>query len=282
LFDAEEMRMLETCATLIALSIERDQSLLAAREAEIQVQTEHVRNSLLSAVSHDMRSPLAMIAVSASSLLDGSMEQNGQPRQEMLETVVDESNRLARQVDNLLEMARMNSGNFELNRQWHVLEELIGVTLTRLRGELKPYAVHVDIPGDFPLLWVADALMEQVFSNLLENAIRYTPPGSAIDISARVRAEVVEIKVADDGPGLRPGSETKVFEKFFRGTTTIADGQRGVGLGLAICQGIIRAHGGTISAANRPAGGAEFTITLPCPTQRPAVNLEDALSTVDS
>jgi two-component system, OmpR family, sensor histidine kinase KdpD len=273
--DTEERRMLEACASLIALSIERDQSRVEAQQAQIRVQSERFRNTLLSAVSHDMRTPLATIAVTASSLLENSLGQNSANGQQMLQTVVDESHRLARQVDNLLEMARLNSGTLVLNPQWQVLEELVGVALSRLRMELRDRPIHVDIPADFPLLWLSSDLLKQVLVNLLENTIRYTPAGTAIEISARYDADAAVMIVADRGPGLPPGSEAKVFDKFYRGTKLVADGQRGIGLGLPICQGLMQAQGGTISAANRPTGGAMFTIVLHCPQQCPQINPAD-------
>jgi two-component system sensor histidine kinase KdpD len=271
----EECKMLDTCASLIALSLERDRLLTKAREAELQVQAEQLRNSLLSSVSHDMRTPLALIAVTASGLLDESIDQRGTTKQEMLQTVVDESNRLARQVENLLEMARLNSGDIALHKQWHVLEELVGVSLARLRAELNHHAVHIDIPGDLPLVYVADTLIEQMFVNLLENAVRYTPPGSGIEIEARQSGTMVEVRVVDNGPGFPPGSEAKLFDAFFRGKSTVADGQRGIGLGLAICQGIVRLHDGEIRAANRAGGGAEFTISLPCAAGSPDITEDE-------
>jgi two-component system sensor histidine kinase KdpD len=144
-----------------------------------------------------------------------------------------------------------------------VLEELVGVALSRLRRELTGRTVRVSIPEDFPLLWVAGDLFEQVLVNLLENAIRYTPADSGVEISATMNGTEYQVIVADQGPGLPAGSETKVFDKFYRAGTVVADGQRGIGLGLAICRAIIDAHDGRISAANRPAGGAMFTIQLP-------------------
>jgi two-component system sensor histidine kinase KdpD len=191
---------------------------------------------------------------------------------------VDESRRLARLVDNLLDMTRLESGAAVPNRQWHVLEEIVGLARSRLRRELNQHAVVVDLPADLPLVEVDALLLEQALVNLLENAARYTPTGSRIEVSARAAADRVELRVADNGPGLPPGSEARVFEKFFRGTAPAPDGRRGVGLGLAICQAIAQAHGGRIAAVNRPGGGAEFCITLPCRGPAPEVARDAAPS----
>lgn len=269
--DPEERRLLETCASLIALSIERDQSLLEANQAQVQVEAEQLRNSLLSSVSHDLRTPLATIAGTATSLYQSSSETT----RPLLKSLADESHRLAHLVDNLLDMARLESGSVMLNRQWQVLEELVGVAAGHIEQELKGRSLQIEIPPDLPLLNVDGDLMSQVLVNLLENAVRYTPSTTAIYVMAKAARNRIEIKVADEGPGLPAGSETRVFDKFFRGvTTTPADGRRGVGLGLAICKSIVAAHGGDIKAANRPAGGAEFTITLPITKQPPPVTME--------
>jgi two-component system sensor histidine kinase KdpD len=172
-------------------------------------------------------------------------------------------------------MTRLESGAVELNKQWHVLEEIVGSALSRFRQELEHHPVRVDIPADFPLLAIDGTLMEQAMVNLLENSIRYTPAGSEIEVRARIEGDHAIITMADTGPGLPPGTEQRVFEKFFRGPRPSADGRRGVGLGLAICQGIIRAHGGRISARNRPGGGAEFLIALPYEPMAPRVALEE-------
>lgn len=274
--DPEQRRLLETCASLIALAIERDQSVLEAQQAQVEVQTEQLRSSLLSSVSHDLRTPLAAIAGTASSLLDGSSGQDPAQR-ELLQTMVDESHRMARLVDNLLEMTRLESGPVVLNKQWHVLEEIVGSALARVRRELTKQTVRVDLPRDLPLVLLDGLLFEQVLVNLLENAARYTPAGSLIEIAARQVAKQLEIRVADTGPGLPPGSESRVFEKFFRAATHTPDGRRGVGLGLAICQQIVRAHGGSITARNRSTGGAEFLIILPCAETAPTVTLDAPL-----
>jgi two-component system sensor histidine kinase KdpD len=273
--DADQRRLLETCASLIALSIERDQSVLDAQQAQVQVEAEQLRNSLLSSVSHDLRTPLATIAGTASSLLENGDQSGSQSRPEMLQTLVDESHQVVRLVDNLLEMARLDSGSVALNQQWHVLEELIGSALRRLRKELGQRTVRVHIPADFPLLLIDGFLMEQVFVNLLENASRYTPAGATLEISASTSGKRAEIRFADNGPGLPRGSESRVFDKFFRGSTNPPDGRRGVGLGLAICQGIVTAMGGRITAGNRPEGGAEFVISLACQQQTPRIALEE-------
>jgi two-component system sensor histidine kinase KdpD len=147
----------------------------------------------------------------------------------------------------------------------------VGVALSRLRRELTGRAVQVRIPEDFPLIWVAGDLFEQVLVNLLENIIRYTPAGGDVEILATMNGAESQIVVADHGPGLPVGSESRVFDKFYRAGTVVADGQRGIGLGLAICRAIVDAHEGRISAANRPGGGAAFTIELPCPNDASAL-----------
>src|SRR5262249_8081140 len=160
------------------------------------------------------------------------------------------------------------------NKQWHVLEEIIGSARLRLRRELAHHDIEVNIPEDFPLVSVDGVLLEQALVNLLENAARYTPKGSRIQITAQTQPGSGVIRSADDGPGLPPGTEERVFEKFFRGAKgSPPDRTRGVGLGLAICQSIIEIHGGKIEAHNRPEGGAEFVLTLPCREQPPKVAL---------
>jgi two-component system sensor histidine kinase KdpD len=285
--DPEQRRLLETCASLIALAVERDQSLLEAHEAQLEARTEQFRSSLLSSVSHDLRTPLATIAGAATGLLEPAGIQDETTREELLHSIAEESLRLSRLVDNLLDMTRLESGAVKLNLQWHVLEELVGSALGRLRRELKSHTVRTVIPHELPLIHVDGALFEQVLVNLLDNAVRYTPPGSAIEITSRAvalaqAAQAVEIRIADNGPGLPPGPEDKVFDKFFRGAPATPDARRGVGLGLSICRSIVQAHGGQISARNRSGGGAEFIVVLPCKHQSPQVRVEDTQLTASA
>lgn len=277
LLDPEQRRLLETCASLIALSLERDQSLLESHEVQLQMQAEQLRNSLLSSVSHDLRTPLAAIAGAAEGLLSSSLPEN--TKKELARSIVEEARRLSRLVNNLLDMTRLETGRVALNEQWHVLEEIVGSARARLSSELSDHDVSVNIPLGFPLLKVDGLLLEQAFVNLLENAARYTPAGSRIEVDARQHGAAVQIFVRDNGPGLTPGMESRIFEKFFRGANERSpDQRRGVGLGLAICHSIVTAHGGRIEARNRPQGGAEFAITLPCREQPPIIPAEEALA----
>lgn len=280
--DPEERRMLESCASMIALSIERDRSVLEAHRAQLQVQTEQLRSSLLSSVSHDLRTPLAAIAGAASSLLEVKSQLSDGTRHDLLQTIVEEAHRLHRLVENLLDMTRLQSGAITLNQQWHVLEEIVGTARSRLKRELEHHLVQVDIAADVPLVHVDAILIEQVLVNLLENAARYTPAGSAIDITIRREGDRVAVRVADRGPGLTVGTEERIFDAFVRGTAPAPDSRRGVGLGLAICRGLVTAHGGRISANNRPGGGAEFVVSLPCDRPAPRVSLDELAAPVGS
>jgi two-component system sensor histidine kinase KdpD len=275
--DEEERQMLQACAKLVALSLERERSSAQAHRAQAQVETEQLRNSLLTSISHDLRTPLATIAVTTSALLEEAADQTPAQRREVLQTIVEETRQLGRQIDNMLDMGRLNAGGAVMAGEWHVLEELVGVALARLRRELAGHQVAIELPGDLPLVWATGDLLVQVLVNLLENAARYTPAGSRIEIRARRRSLRMEVTIADNGPGLPPGSEASVFGKFVRGPTTVADGRRGMGLGLAICRHIVLAHEGDIVARNRPEGGAEFVMMLRCEERMaPAGSKSDA------
>jgi two-component system sensor histidine kinase KdpD len=272
LLEPDQRRLLESCASQLALAIERDQMSLAASNALVQAQTEQVRSALLSGVSHDLRTPLAVIAGASSGLLQTDAIDEATRRQ-LLETIADEATRLTRLLENILQMSRLEIGGASARMQWNILEEIVGSALVRTRGELGERRVEVTIPPDLPLLLVDGLLLEQLFVNLLENAARYTPAQSTVRITARPEGRWLLISVADDGPGLPSGSEERIFEKFTRGDPT-ADAGRGSGLGLAICRAVAKVHGGTITASNRPGRGVQFSLRLPLPENPPRVETE--------
>jgi K+-sensing histidine kinase KdpD len=254
-FAVAEKRYMLTFAIMLVVS-------LVISRLSIRVTTEERRSSLLSALSHDLRTPLAAITGAATTLRDESAAIDGGQRRELLDTICEEADRLERLVRNLLDMTRLESGALAVKRQWMPLEEIVGSALTRLESQLDGRPVRTDLPADLPLVSADAVLLEQVFINLLENAAKYTPPGSPVEIVARAQADAgaITIEVADRGPGIAPGSENRLFDKFYRGPQA---GSAGAGLGLAICRGVITAHGGTIAATNRAGGGAIFRMTLP-------------------
>jgi two-component system sensor histidine kinase KdpD len=264
--DAEQRHLLDALARQGALALERVGLAADAEAAEVRARTEAMRSSLLSAVSHDLRTPLAAITGAASALAQGAPGLDGARRDELAETICEESERLERLVGNLLDMTRLASGAVEVKREWIPVEELIGGALTRLEVALDGRTITTSVAPGLPLLSVDPVLFEQVLVNLLDNAIKHTPPGTPILIGAAAGGGGTEIEVADRGPGIAPGDEEALFEKFRRGATAQA---RGSGLGLAICRGIVEAHGGTIRAAARDGGGAVFTIALPAPPGPP-------------
>lgn len=268
----EQQHLLELFAGQTALAIERAQATDAAREAQLQMETEQMRSGLLSAVSHDLRTPLATITGAASSLLDQGGQMTEETRQELMESIEQEADRLSRLVNNLLEMTRLESGSMKLKRDWYPIEEIVGAALHRLDKILKDRTVTSVIPADLPLVSIDDVLIEQLFLNIIENAVKYTPPASPITIEARTAASGVQIEVADSGTGFVPGEENLVWEKFYRGRNA---GARGAGLGLAICHAIVQAHGGKIEAKNRPTGGALIRIWLPLGGTPPEVPVDD-------
>ena len=268
----DQLHQLETFSNQTALAIERAHLADEAQHAQVRIETERLRNSLLSSVSHDLRTPLATIKGAATSMLDNGGNLDAPTRRELLESVREEADRLNRLVQNLLEMTRLESGALQLRREWHPLEEVVGAALSRLGKELTGRRVDTHVPRDLPLVPIDDVLIEQVLVNLLDNAVKYTPASSPIRILATSTDEAVTVEVADRGPGLPRGDEDRVFEKFYRGLP----GGRGAGLGLAISQGIVKAHGGHIWAQNLPEGGVAFLFTLPLAGKPPDAVPADA------
>ena len=269
----EQRQLLDTFAALIAIALERVHYVEVAQDAVVRMESERLRNSLLAALSHDLRTPLTVLVGLAESLTLTKPPLS--PAQlETAEAIQDEARRMSTMVSNLLDMARIESGEVKLNLQWQPLEEVVGSALNAAHGMLKQHGVETQIPRDLPLVRIDALLIERVLVNLLENASKYTPPGSRIILAAEVIADRLSVSVSDNGPGLPVGREEAVFQKFTRGERESAT--PGVGLGLAICRAIIESHQGKIVASGRPGGGARFTFTLPLGNPPPAAEEAEA------
>ena len=259
IFVPEQHRLLETFAAQIALALERVHFVEVAQGALLKIESERLRNSLLTAISHDLRTPLTAL-VGLASTLEADTNLPARSR-ELAEAMHEQAVRMANLVNNLLDMARLQAGDVQLNRQWHVLEEIVGSALRSLRHAIANHDVTVSLATSLPLIYVDSVLIERVLCNLIENATKYTPPGSQIRIGAETRDREIRVTVTDNGPGLPPDMIETVFDKFTRGQKESAT--PGVGLGLAICKAIVQAHRGRIWAENTDEGGARFTFTLP-------------------
>ncbi|TAK10235.1 MAG: two-component system sensor histidine kinase KdbD, partial [Candidatus Manganitrophaceae bacterium] len=269
----DQIHLLETFANLMANAIERAVLAEEGQQAQVMIESERMRNALLSAVSHDLRTPLAAIAGAVSSLFEGKVDFDPKTRKQLIQSIYDEVMWMDRLVNNLLYMTRLESGAIQLRKEPLPLEEVVGAALVRLEKKLSDRPVTTQVPTDAPLVPMDGVLIEEVLINLLENATKYTPPGSPVELSAEFDKEQVTISVSDRGPGIPPGEEQRIFDKFYR---TGPKRTRGVGLGLAICRGVVEVHGGRIWVENRPDGGAIFRFTLPAGSEPPRVEPENA------
>lgn len=258
LVEEGQQQLLDSYAHQIGLSLEVARLAEKNRRAEAAAENERLRSSLLSLVSHDLRTPLTAILGSADVLLERDDVRENRAVQGLLQNIQSESERLARLISNLLEAQRLESEAFPLIKERCPLEEVIGTVLERCSKILLSREVRVVLPEDLPLIPMDSLLMEHVFQNLLENAIRYSPPGSPLELSARTKGGEVEIALADQGPGIKNSELETIFEKFYKGAAS-----PGSGLGLAICRAVVKVHGGRIWAENGPTGGAIFRWTLP-------------------
>lgn len=278
---SDQLHLLETFGNQTALALERAELVEETQHSQMQVEAERLRNSLLSSVSHDLRTPLATITGAASSLLEAGESLAGNTRRELTLSIYEEGNRLNRLVGNLLDMTRLEAGTIKLNKEWQPLEEVIGAALNHLDRQLRGRKIETRLAPDLPLVPLDTVLIEQVLFNLLENALKYTPAGSPIEIAAYSvnNNQAVTVEVADRGQGLPTGSEQRIFEKFLRLPPLPGQPSNhpGVGLGLAISQGFVAAHGGRIWAENRPDGGVIFRFSLPIEGQPPQLLPESGL-----
>jgi len=262
-------RHFEACASLIAIALERIHYAEIAQKAVLRIESERLRNSLLTALSHDLRTPLTALI----GLAEGLRMENGRDKLERAVVEINEEvERLNRLVDNLLDMARLQSGSVKLKQEWQSIEEIVGGALYSLRYSLSNHDISTDVPVSLPLLRCDAALIERVIANLLENATKYVPAGGKIHIVAEQRNDAIEVGVEDDGPGVTREQERIIFEKFSRGS--IESPIPGVGLGLAICRSIIEAHRGRMWLESRSnGGGARFVFSLPLDETSPPMDL---------
>jgi two-component system sensor histidine kinase KdpD len=276
LLAAAQLLLLETFANQCALALERVALIEGRQAARVEAESERLRSALLSSVSHDLRTPLATIAGAASALQHaGSLEEA--TRAELTDSIVHESQRLNDLIANLMFATRLEAGGVELRREWTTVEEVVGAGLAKLRAALATHPTRVLIPHDLPLIRVDNAMLPQVVFNLVDNALRYTPAGTPIEIAAWTNDTQVVVKVADEGPGIAADETTKVFQRFYRGRGARAAGrERGIGLGLTICEGIVKAHGGRIWAEVNKPRGVVFYFSLPIERPQPIVPQEAA------
>lgn len=258
--------LLATVASLVAIAVERLHYVDVAHATQMQIVSERLRSSILSALSHDLRTPLTALVGLADSLTLTRPQLNADAR-ETAEAIREQALRLSNLVGNLLDMARLHAGQVRLRKEWQPLEEVIGASI-RLQGRsLANHPVRVALAKDLPLLEFDAVLIERVFCNLFENAAKFAPPGTAIEVMAKIRDGRVAVSVCDAGPGFPPGKQDTLFDMFTRGVSESV--VPGVGLGLAICRAVVEAHDGTITARNRPGGGACVIFTLPLGTPPP-------------
>jgi two-component system sensor histidine kinase KdpD len=270
LAEPDNRRLAEAVAALAAQTLERLHYIAVAQQTLVAMESERLRHSLLAALSHDLRTPLTALTGQAETL-QRQLAREASPHAAQAATLQTQSQRISRLVTNLLEMARLQAGGVTLRRDWLPPQELFGSAIAALGGATASHRLQVDAPLDCPMLYADPILLERLLVNLLENALKYSPAGSTITLAASASAQHILLSVADQGRGLPPGNPDALFTAFTRGERESAIS--GVGLGLAICRTIADVHGGRISAANLPAGGARFTLSLPLAPQ-PALDFD--------
>lgn len=257
----EQRHLLETFAAQIGLAVERGKLAEVAESSRVAAETESLRNTLLASISHDLRTPLSVIAGASSTLVEHGSGIDEATRHRLAQSIEVKAREMTDLVSNVLDLMRFESGQVVLRRDWETLDDLLGSALSRMQERLGAHPVSSQFPADLPPVHVDAGLIAQIFVNLLDNVVKYTPPQTPVMIAAVVSDDVVRVTCDDAGPGLPPGESSRLFDKFQRGNEEGAT--IGAGLGLAICRAIVRAHGGDISAGTRPGGGARFVFTLP-------------------
>jgi two-component system sensor histidine kinase KdpD len=261
----EQLNLLDAFAAQLALSLQRARLAEAAEAARLSAERALLRNTLLASISHDLRTPLSAIAGAGSLIAQPEYALNVDRRTTLGHLIERKARDMSQLLTNVLELMRMEFASGTLRTDWHAVDDLVGLALRTNEARLAQWRTVIDLPVDLPMILVEATLVVQILSNLLENAAKYTPPGTTITISAAAREKTVLLVVADDGPGLPPGDSERLFEKFHRGRSE--SNIIGVGLGLAICRAAARLHGGDIHAMDNVGGGARFEISLPLDPQ---------------
>ena len=256
----EKKTFLQNLTYQLATRLEKENLSRESQKVLLYAESERLYKILLNSVSHELRTPITAITAATSSLLDPAVSTRADIRNELVAEIKKAGERLNRLVDNLLDMSRLESGLLKLNWELHDVNDLISVAVRRLENELESHAVTINMPDVLPMVRIDFALMEQVVSNIVYNAVMHTPPGTMITIAAAGAGSVIKITVSDNGPGIDPLDMPHLFEKFHRGRIS---GTGGTGLGLSICKGIVEAHGGVITVQNNSGGGASFIIEIP-------------------
>jgi two-component system sensor histidine kinase KdpD len=261
----EQLHLLDAFAAQLALSLQRARLAEAAEAARISAERALLRNTLLASISHDLRTPLSAIAGAGSLIAQPEYALNADRRTTLGHLIERKARDMSQLLTNVLDLMQMEYGRGTLRADWHTIDDLVALALRTNEARLSQWRITLDLPADLPVILVEATLIVQILSNLLENAAKYTPPGTTITISAAACNESLLLVVADDGPGLPPGDPERLFEKFQRGHSE--SNIVGVGLGLAICRAAARLHGGDVRAVANPGGGARFEISLPVETQ---------------
>jgi two-component system sensor histidine kinase KdpD len=256
-----QARLLDTVAGQIAVASEREVLRARALEAEVLRRTSDLKSALLDAVSHDLRTPLSSFIAGAQSLLQTDVAWSVTERRELLETIEEEAERLNRIVGNLLDLSRLQAGSLIPARDWHDAGLLLRETLYRMAPVTREHRLTVEVPDDLPPVYLDPVEIDQVVTNLVENAVKFTPPGGEITVHAAVRDGELQVSVQDSGPGLATSALPRLFEPFYRASGTRGTG--GSGVGLAVARGLVTAHGGRIWAQNANGRGARFTFAIP-------------------
>lgn len=262
----EDASLLRAMARLAEQALARNALRREVQAAAIRVQEESLRSSILGAVSHDLRTPLAAIIGASSTLLESRGELVDEVRLQLRQVILDEAVHMQRMVEDLLDLARIRSGDVRSRMAWHAPEEIVASTLVACRRRGLARQLQVDVPNDLPLIRCDATLLERVLSNLIENAFKHSPADAAVTLAARVEADALVVTVSDNGPGIPAGLREQVFDPFFR------HGEKaGTGLGLTICRGIVEAHGGSIHLDERPGGGTAARFRIPLPAESPRI-----------